>query len=155
KIRGLFEQVRSEVQAMPILAALPPLVQTAAVGPDHVRLRFRAERVATRETLAYWRRRGQNDWSRATLKSGAAVDGTPELDAERPLGASAHAAGPGIDFHLQYSAEVRDGSHVLARAGTAESPLELRVRVRGQAAKANLNDGSNFERPFYKRWWFW
>jgi hypothetical protein len=156
KIRGLFEQVRSEVQSMPILAALPPITQTVASGPDHVKLRFRAERVATRETIGYWRRRGQSDWSRATLKWSTAVDGAPELIAEPPLGASADAAGPGIDFDLQYYAEVRDGSRVLARAGTAESPLELRVHVHGMApASRDLNNGSNFERPFYKRWWFW
>jgi hypothetical protein len=155
KVRGLFEQVREKVQATPVLAALPPVVQSAAAGPDHVRFRFRADRVGARETTAYWRRRGQSDWSRAILKWSAAVDGSPELTTEPPLGASAEAAGPGIDFDLQYYAEVREGGRVLARAGTAEQPLEIRVHVHGPSAREHLNSGSNLEQPFYKRWWFW
>jgi len=155
KIRALFEQVRQEVHASPVLSPLPPVTTPAASGPDHVRLRFRAERLGTRTATAYWRRRGQLEWSRTTLRAPAAGDGMPELSAEPPLGAAADAVGLSSDFDLEYYADVREGERVLARAGTAEQPLEMRVRVRGGTSRENSNGGSNFERPFYKRWWFW
>ena len=155
KIRGLFEQVREEVQARPVISALPPETTTVAAGPDHVKLRFHADRVGARSAVVFWRRRGQSDWSRAQLVSSTALDGTPELSFEPPLGAAAAAAGPGIDFDLQYYAEVREGDRVLARAAAADNPLSLRVDVHGPAASADSSGGAKTERPFYKRWWFW
>ena len=155
KIRGLFEQVREEVQSRPVISALPPAVTSAAAGPDHVRLRFHADRVGSHAAVVFWRRRGQSDWSRAQLTSSTGLDGTPELAFEPPLGAAAVAAGPGIDFNLQYYAEVREGERVLAHTASADSPLDVRVNVHGPAATGDSNDGSRTERPFYKRWWFW
>src|SRR5262249_36675819 len=150
----VFEQVQKEVQGRPVLAALPPVTSSVAAGPDHVKLRFRAERVGDRSTTAYWRRRGQGDWSRAALKWSAAVDGSPELVAEPPLALS-DGVRAGADFDLQYYAEVRDAERVLARAGTAEQPLELRIHVHEPPPASHPSDGAKAESPFYKRWWFW
>ena len=153
KIRGLFETVRDEVKARPVLSALSPAITSAAAGPDHVRLRFKADRVGAHSPVVFWRRRGQSDWSRAQLVSSTALDGAPELSFEPPLGASAAAAGPGIDFDLQYYAEVREGDRVLAHAATADSPLDVRVNVHGPGAPHD--DDPRAEKPFYKKWWFW
>ena len=141
KIRTLFDHVRAEVRGSPVLVALPPETSPTAVGPEHVELRFRAERLGEGQAVAHWRRAGERSWAQAELHP-------PKLALEPPLGLSEGQA----DFDLEYFAEVREpDGRVLAHAGSAEQPMTLHVRVRApDAAPAHPTTT-----PIYKRWWFW
>jgi hypothetical protein len=145
KIRAAFERVRDEVRSAPRLSPLGPLIRPSPIGPERVRLRFRAERATDRPATAYWRRRGEATYVAVPL-AGA--------DAER-AGDVALPARIDTDFDLEYYAEIADGDRVLARAGSREQPLSVRVHA-GVAGPSLVSVPKAEERPpIYKRWWFW
>jgi hypothetical protein len=150
KIRRLFDEVRAELEAAPRLAALPPRTTAAAAGPDLVELRFGAERLRQNRALVRFRVHGQGPFASAPLSP----TNSGELVYQPPLGALAPA--PTEDFDLEYYAEIDAGGarsgEVLARAGSAEQPLSVHVRVRGARAAAEPTPGGP---PFYRRFWFW
>jgi hypothetical protein len=146
KIRALFERVREEVRGAPQLVALGPLIRPMPTGPERVQLRFRADRAGDRPAFVFWRRRGEAAYLRAPLSGGTL------RAVEIPL---TKTAGDG-DFDLEYYAEMRDGDRPVARAGSPEQPLAVRVHVGASGATAEVAPSfTPPHTPIYRRWWFW
>lgn len=130
KIAGLFEELRSEQKDRPTLTPLAPEATSSALG-DGVRVRFGVERLHGRRAVAFWRLRGAADVKEVTL------EGTTELSALLLLPATTG------ERSIEYFAELREGDHVVARAGSAAEPL----RFSGAPLVT--------DKPIYKKAWFW